>query len=504
MVVIIFSAFSALDYTDELIAGELEKITSEAQILSNSYLALYELSDDLKNAALLLDNHMQATNAAIFLFDIDGTAIDKPDLSKARLNKAAEPVSAQTRLINKLFTKSNTIPIFNIPPEINSINDLPFNFNLQSQMPDLRLFRSSKKKMEVAVFRPLITSAGAYIGNMVILYDEISAEKMLMTLRANMINTILVSLLFITLLSLFLAAYIGHPLRRLAMAAEAIRQGEGTYQDIPDFSNRGDEISVLSETLQAMTSELVQRLDSIDSFAADVAHELKNPLTSLRSAIETSAIVKDKKKQEKLLSIMLHDLDRMDRLITDISKASRLDTELARERLEPIDITQVLRDAVDYIEQFLERNSDKKYANIVLTKPSQAPDTGTSDQLSAVLVKGSTIRLLQVFENILSNALSFAPANSAIEIGVNIWASPHCVEITFRDHGQGISGANLERIFERFYTERREQTTFGMHSGLGLSICRQIIHAHGGKIKADNHPAGGAQFTVILPVYEES
>lgn len=495
MVVIVFSAFNAIDYTEELISGELNKINGETVILANSYTALHEMSEDKQRVIQFLNLNMRATNSHIMVFDAEGRSLYEQDITPPEFSESKVQVADYVRLINLLFRKSsNLIPTTHIGENIATVDDLPFRFAANRRLPDIRVYKTPQKQTKVIVFRPLLNSNDEFIGNMVLIYNQMQSEQMLMKLRANMINTILVSLVFIALLSFFLAAYIGHPLRRLALAAEAIRQGEGNYQNIPDFSDRNDEISVLSETLQAMTSELVERLDSIDSFAADVAHELKNPLTSIRSAVETVIKIKDKKKQEKLFAIILHDLDRMDRLITDISKASRLDAELLRDTLEPVDIDDLLRNVVAYIEQFLGREGSKEnHAAIILS--NQVENSGA-------VVRANAARLMQVFDNIISNALSFSPTDQPIEISVNLWQAPQYVEVKIRDRGAGIPKENLERIFERFYTQRREQDHFGMHSGLGLSICRQIIRAHGGTIKAANHPAGGAVFTVVLPIYE--
>lgn len=494
MVVIVFSAFNAIDYTEELISSELNKINNETAILANSYTALQAVSDDKQQMLDFLNLNKRTTNAEIIIFDAQGQNIYKENAVKLAGPAPQNGNAGYMRLINLLFTTTNHIPTMQIAEDIGNIDDLPFRFSLNPRMPDIRVFRTQEKHTKVIVIRPLLNGADELVGNMALIYNQLQSEQMLMKLRVNMINTILVSLVFIALLSLFLAAYIGHPLRRLALAAEAIRQGEGSYQNIPNFSDRNDEISVLSETLQAMTAELVERLDSIDSFAADVAHELKNPLTSIRSAAETVVKIKDKKKQEKLFAIIMHDLDRMDRLITDISKASRLDTELLRDSLDVVNMDDLLRDVVAYIEQFLDRDGGKKsHAPIVLINMGAR---------SGALVRANAERLMQVFDNIISNALSFSPLDQPIEIGINLWQDPQCVEVKIRDRGAGIPEGNLERIFERFYTERREQNHFGMHSGLGLSICRQIIRAHGGTIKAANHPAGGAVFTVVLPVYE--
>tara|TARA_B100000073_G_scaffold347008_1_gene359991 strand:- start:2361 stop:4031 length:1671 start_codon:yes stop_codon:yes gene_type:complete len=491
MILIVFFAFSAIDYTENLVSGELDKIRGETELISSSYTAFYD-SDAPQNIESFLGRSILTTGADIFIFNPDGGIVFDGRLP-ANGQRNLKDIPEYIRMINFFFDKTRSIDAVDIPEELTDIQDIPFALPTSIRVPDIRIFRNTDKVLKVIVYRPLFSDGNEFLGHMVLIYNKVGVEEMLMKLRANMVNTVLVSLAFIALLSLFLAAYIGHPLRRLAIAAESIRQGIGKYQDIPDLSDRNDEISILSETLRAMTAELIERIDTIDAFAADVAHELKNPLTSMRSAVETLDKVKDKKKQQKLISIMLHDLERMDRLITDISKATRLDKELARERFEPVNIYEVIRDTISFMEQLIERQGHNDVAKIIF--PANLNET-------PVPVRMSKGRIMQVLENILTNALSFSAPDDAVEISVNLWDEPKCVEIKIRDHGPGIQDEDFDRIFERFYTERREQDNFGMHSGLGLSICLQIVETHGGRIKAENHPAGGAVFTIILPIYE--
>lgn len=490
MILIVFFSISAIDHTEELVFSELEKAVDESAIVSASYISIASSSTDEKAEEDYLKKVYESSQASIFVFNTDGTI--RTQHRGQGLNNVPHRIAAHRKFINFLFDKSRSLPVFSVKDTVETINDLPFSSEINSIIPSVNVYKAQDKTMRVIVYRPMLNGSQELQGIMALIYNKVHTEEILTKLRVNMINTILISLILISLLSLYLAAYIGHPLRRLAIAAESIRQGEGQYQDIPDFSDRNDEISILSDTLRAMTEELIKRIDSIDSFAADVAHELKNPLTSLRSALETSSKIKDKKKQEKLLSIMLHDLDRMDRLITDISRASRLDKELSSERFEPYEISQIVQDTINYMQQLIDRDKDKSYAGIELV----------GDMIN-VKVKLNIGGMMQVIENILSNALSFSPIDKPVKVSISEWSDPNVVELKIRDHGSGIAANDIDRIFERFYTERREDDSFGQHSGLGLSICKQIVELHGGTIKAENHPAGGAVFSIVLPIYEE-
>lgn len=316
------------------------------------------------------------------------------------------------------------------------------------------------------------------------------------------ILTVFMGALSITIfLSIYLAGVIGQPLRKLARAAESVRTGQGRQIDIPDLTHRRDEIGELSAALRDMTRALWDRMDTIERFAADVAHEIKNPLTSLRSAVETAAIVRDRPDDlNRLLAIMQHDVTRLDRLISDISNASRLDAELSREEMGIVNLNVLLKQLVDARRVTLEhrRSKGEQTGDIVLDIPE--PDT-------VVLVQGSEHRLAQVFDNLISNALSFNPADEKVTIrldpskGSGKDRGP--VSVTVSDCGPGIPEAKLEAIFERFYTERPQHEDYGSHSGLGLFIARQIVQAHHGQIYAENihdenDSVHGAKFTVTL------
>ena len=289
-------------------------------------------------------------------------------------------------------------------------------------------------------------------------------------------------------LSLYLAGTIARPIRRLAAAADRVRRGHGRRHYIPDLTRRQDEIGDLSGALRDMTEALWQRMDAVEAFAADVAHEIKNPLTSLRSAVETVARVQNPDHQRKLMAIIQDDVGRLDRLISDISDASRIDAELSRAETEPVKLRQM-------VEALAEVYRDTGAADGV----SFALDCPPADDLE---VQGIESRLVQVLRNLIANALSFSPPTGAISLRAG--RDGGSVVIDIEDDGPGIPENKLDAIFERFYSERPQAEKFGTHSGLGLSISRQIAEAHGGSLRAANRIAEdggivGARFTLRLP-----
>jgi two-component system, OmpR family, sensor histidine kinase ChvG len=314
--------------------------------------------------------------------------------------------------------------------------------------------------------------------------------------RFALLQVFLVAALVMVILSLFLAGAIVGPVRRLADAAERVRWGTQSRQEIPDFTSRPDEIGHLSGALRDMTKALYNRIDAIESFAADVAHELKNPLTSLRSAVETLPVARTPESQQRLMSIIQHDVKRLDRLISDISDASRLDAELARVDAEPVDTARLL-EAVVSVANERRREHDPKISLTVEPHPLKR---------DAFSVRGHDSRLGQVINNLLDNARSFSPPDASVRVSLRRRRSE--IEVVVDDDGPGIEPHALDRIFERFYTDRPEQG-FGQNSGLGLSISRQIIEAHRGTIHAENRlgppdESGeprrlGARFIVRLP-----
>lgn len=311
--------------------------------------------------------------------------------------------------------------------------------------------------------------------------DMVEAE------RLAIFKVFLIAAGVMVVLSMLLAGTIAGPVRRLADGAERVRRRIRNRVEIPDFTRRNDEIGHLSGALRDMTNALYTRIEAIESFAADVSHELKNPLTSLRSAVETLPMAKTDANRKRLLEVIEHDVKRLDRLITDISDASRLDAELQRQEATPVDLTKLL--------------------DALVTAANEVRDdvrvTLTFDGSGGFLVPGHDSRLGQVVTNLVDNARSFSPNGGSVRVICRRLKND--VEILVDDDGPGIPIDALEKIFERFYTDRPDQG-FGQNSGLGLSISKQIVEAHGGTIHAENRMSPGpeprvvgARFVVRLP-----
>jgi two-component system sensor histidine kinase ChvG len=329
------------------------------------------------------------------------------------------------------------------------------------------------------------------LGAIMLSSDSRDIEESLRDVRLDILNVFAIVLIFTVLMSLYLAGTIARPVRRLAAAAKHVGLGHGRKVEIPDFSRRGDEIGDLSAALREMTDALWSRMDAIERFAADVAHEIKNPLSSLRSAVETASRIDDIGQQKKLMSIITDDVKRLDRLISDISDASRLDAELSRAESEPVDIANLLATLVEIHQA---------------TATADGPRLDyQSDDVKDLVVFGIEDRLVQVFRNLISNAISFNPRGGTILL--RAWRDGPWVNIAVEDQGPGVPEDKREAIFDRFYTERPKGEKFGTHSGLGLSISKQILIAHNGRIWAENihedaqnkaSPVRGARFVVSL------
>ncbi|MGB3338722.1 MAG: sensor histidine kinase [Devosia sp.] len=287
-------------------------------------------------------------------------------------------------------------------------------------------------------------------------------------------------------LSLALAGTIAGPMRRLSAAAERVQTAGNARAEIPDFTDRPDEIGHLSGALRRMTDALYARIEAIERFAADVAHELKNPLTSLRSAVETLPLAKRPEDKERLNAIIQHDVKRLDRLITDISSASRLDAELAREISERVDVEKLA-------EAMVSIQKDMALGRGVTVEMIKRAGSGKG----AAIVNGHESRLAQVFANLIDNAVSFSPEGGVVRVALS--TDPEQITVRVTDEGRGITG-DVGKIFQRFYTDRPDTESFGDHSGLGLSISKQIVEAHKGSIRAGNRDdRSGAVFTIVLP-----
>ncbi len=328
----------------------------------------------------------------------------------------------------------------------------------------------------------MLSTQGADIDNMV------EAE------RLAIIKVFLIAAGVMIVLSILLAGTIAEPVRRLADAAESVRRRIRSRVEIPDFTRRRDEIGHLSGTLRDMTNALYSRIEAIESFAADVSHELKNPLTSLRSAVETLPVAKTEESRGRLLNIIQHDVRRLDRLISDIADASRLDAELQRQEAAPVDLAKLLSTLVSVA------NEVKRDDGVKVSLKFEGGGT------RAFQVSGHDSRLGQIVDNLIENARSFSPPGGTVRVTCRRLRQQ--IEIFVDDDGPGVRDDVREKIFERFYTDRPHQG-FGQNSGLGLSISKQIVDAHGGSIWVENRtgapgPDGepkvlGARFIVRLP-----
>ncbi len=326
----------------------------------------------------------------------------------------------------------------------------------------------------------------------------VEIDEAVQTARNVIITVAIVALIVSLTVSIYLTVTIATPMRHLSKAMKSIKQSNKKIHEIPDLSHRPDEIGQLSGALREMTLALHQRIEAIESFAADVSHELKNPLTSLQSAVETLPLAKRTEDRDHLIEVVLNDVSRLNRLITDIASASRLDAELARADKAPINMVSMLKSIAEIFNDV----HCKKGARITVEFSPLMEDS------NIFIVQGHDSRLAQVFTNLLDNALSFTPSNGTVWIRITRVDAD--IRITVEDEGPGIPEDNLDRIFARFYTDRPGENAFRENSGLGLNISQEIVKAHKGKIWAENRYGDsktednvkqriGARFVITLP-----
>lgn len=344
--------------------------------------------------------------------------------------------------------------------------------------------------MRYAPDRTVVVTAAAPMPGGSVLHLTSNARDITRVVRDERLTFFIVFLgvlVLSLLLSSFLARTIVRPLRRLAVAAQRVRLGRAREVTIPRFARRRDEIGALSRTLSDMTTALRLRIDATEAFAADVAHEIKNPLASLRSAVEGLETVGDPALRDRLMAVVSDDVRRIDRLVTDIADASRLDAELSRARFEPVDLGAMVATLLGIYEgQPIAAGVTLAYAR---------PQFGTA------VVMGDESRLAQVARNLIDNAISFSPPGGLVQVSVQ--RAEKRVIMRVDDAGPGIPPESSDRIFRRFYSERLAEEAFGKHSGLGLAIAKAIVEAHDGRIAAENlvdeGMVTGARFTVSLP-----
>ncbi|MGB3738932.1 MAG: HAMP domain-containing sensor histidine kinase, partial [Pontixanthobacter sp.] len=299
--------------------------------------------------------------------------------------------------------------------------------------------------------------------------------------RSTLVSGVFLALFLSVTLSLYMARTIVTPLRALAIAAIRVRQGREREVEVPRLPDRQDEIGLLARAVSDMPDTLRDRIDAVEHFAADVAHEIKNPLASLRSAVESLSKVDDPGLRKQLTDIASHDVRRIDRLVTEISEASRIDAELSRAKFEAFDLAAL----TEAIVRQREHRDENEHRRVELHKP-----------LSPAMVKGVPVRIERVIENLLDNAVSFSPAEGTIDVTIAIDDTD--VSVMVSDEGRGIDPKAREKVFRRFHSDRPDAEDFGHHSGLGLAIGRTIAEAHDGSLAAQNRPDGQPGACVVL------
>jgi two-component system sensor histidine kinase ChvG len=361
--------------------------------------------------------------------------------------------------------------------------------------PELALARSKQEPVSTIRsapdFTPLISGAAALPDGRSLLATENDRliTKTVRRQRAYIALVLLVVAALSILLSLFLARTIVRPLRRIALAAHRVRLGRAREVRVPRLPSRRDEIGLLARSIADMSQSLRHRIDNIEAFAADVTHELKNPLASLRSALEGLSTVKDRKLRQRLMEVAREDVVRLDRLISDISEAARTDAELARARFEPVDLGPLIQQLV----ASWDSRREKGDARIAFARPRK----------ESAVVLGDPGRLARAIENILDNAVSFSPPDGLVEIAASRVGNR--VRIRIDDEGPGVPAEARAAIFNRFHSIRPDEEHFGRHSGLGLAIAKAIVEGHNGEISVfdrDDAPSG-ARFIISLPAVDQ-
>jgi two-component system, OmpR family, sensor histidine kinase ChvG len=371
-------------------------------------------------------------------------------------------------------------------PDLKAVLALRGNDTGQEVPPFIR--RTPDGRLLVTVAEP-VTHDNEIVGMVLLTHDARRVDQAVFSVRLSILGLFVVALILTVMLSWYLAQTIARPILGLAIAAQAMREGHGRTGAVPPgLMDRGDEISILARALSDSATALWGRMDAIERFAADVSHEIKNPLTSIRSAIETLRRVDDAAKRRNLLAIMAEDVMRLDRLITDISDASRVDAEISRVTPVRLDIVAMLGALADIDDA---------------TRAPGAPILTVGELKAGLGVAAVEGRLVQVLGNLIGNARSFSPPGGHIVLAAQE-AADGMVEISVSDEGPGIPEGKLQDVFERFYSERPRGESFGKHSGLGLSISKQIVEALNGRIRAENrHDADGrvcgARFVITLP-----
>lgn len=498
-------------YQDNLIQSHLEALKGDARVFAGMVAEGGTVGDlngqyalSTARARSVIRRWVDATEVHTRLFDpqgayfADSQTLDGPNGTSIDWRYLPPPHSFNTRIaafVDFLSRQLNTWPGRSTLPRYDGDDrTAPLAANpdlvkaLQGEVSG-RVWLDGDGHLRLTAAAP-IQRLKLVLGAVLLNGDGAVIEDAIRSTQLDIAKAFAGALAITVLLSLYLAGAIGRPIRRLAQAAERLRMGTGREDEIPDFTSRRDEIGELSLALREMTAALRNRMDAIEQFAADVAHELKNPLSSLASAVETVGRVKDPAQQARLLGIIREDVTRLDRLISDISNASRLDAELSRAESHPVVLETLLSTLAEI------------HMSIDETRPGfTRPVDIELDVPKGLVVRGMESRLGQVFQNLIANAVSFSPPGGKVTVAA-VRQSGSAV-VTVSDQGPGIPPGKLEAIFDRFYSERPSGEAFGTHSGLGLSISKQIVETLGGRIHAENiggDAVSGARFVVQLPL----
>jgi two-component system sensor histidine kinase ChvG len=503
-------------YQDNLIQSHLEALEGDSRLVAGMVAdlgvtgdvnGLYALSPRL--ARSVMRRWVDATQVRTRLFDPEGAffadsqTLNGPNGANIDWRPLPPPHSFDTRLdamIDAVSRRLDTwpgraaLPLYEGNDRTAPLAANPDLLNALNGELSGRVWLDGEGHLMLTAAAP-VQQLKLVLGAVLLNRDGASIEAAIRSTRLDIAKAFAGALTVTVLLSLYLAGAIGRPLRRLAVAAERLRLGTGRDDEIPDFSGRRDEIGELSLALREMTAALRSRMNAIERFAADVAHELKNPLSSLSSAVETVGRVKDPAQKERLLGIIRDDVKRLDRLISDISNASRLDAELSRAESQPVDLGALLSTLAD-----IHRTTIENRLTAVEGTFAAPVEIALDLPQRELVVRGLESRLGQVFQNLISNAVSFSPPGGVVRVTGQRHNGNAIISVA--DQGPGIPPGKLEAIFDRFYSERPSGEAFGTHSGLGLSIAKQIVDALGGRIHAENLPGEGhgALFVVELPL----
>ncbi len=499
LIILVAGVLFTNPFRDSLMAQHERTLVTKAEIIADVITGAggMDLARPGLVGAVTLDPQTE-----LLIFDPDGALLDRKS-GALRFSTPPDAAGGEQRstvisdFLTRVWSGLRLVTGARLIPDADEEEDAELARLLLSATGGLsasEIEREPGQYMWITVAAPVVED-GTHTGTVVLRTDASKIDLMMRHEREQVLQMFLIALVVSVGLSFVLAATIANPLADLAMAAElgrsrnARRVAPGRVR-IPDLTGRPDEIGRLSQAMRGMVSALYDRIEVNEQFAADVAHEIKNPLASLRSAVGTLRMAKREDQVQRLLDVVEHDVRRIDRLVSDTSNASRLDSELVKEAEEEFDLTRMLDNLCEHLSQ----EAAAKNVEFIKALPSEP-----------IITTGLEARLAQVFVNLITNAISFCEEGDA----VRIWArqKDNRILVVVEDTGPGIPESALKRIFKRFYSERPEKQ-FGNHSGLGLAISKQIVEAHNGVIWAENiRPQGadaataplGARFVVGLP-----